>query len=159
MADWQLDPALMRRVLAHEAGRNPALRRRLAILEVLSRQAFLPWEALVAAVENVLEPGVFGAAPQSRLGRDLRALRDVGVAIGYSRASGTQGYYLRLESLPEPVADAIRNVFRELDLAHLDRVAAASPARRVEAVFEMIAFIHEVAAAGRQDREKRNQDE
>jgi len=48
----------------------------------------------------------------------------------------------------------IRQVMREIDFEHLDRVAQASPERRVEAVFEMIDFAREISQAGRQDRER-----
>lgn len=49
--------------------------------------------------------------------------------------------------------DAIRQVFHELDFEHLDRTAKVSPARRVEAVFEMSAFARELNEAGKRDRE------
>lgn len=49
-----------------------------------------------------------------------------------------------------------RQVMREIDFDHLDRIAQASPERRVEAVFEMIDFAHEVSQAGRQHQEYRS---
>jgi hypothetical protein len=153
--DWKTNPVLVRQLLEHEARQNPALRRRMAILEVLARRGFSPRDTLIREVEAQLTPGVFGAAPHPRLWSDLRALREAGIAIGYSRALGTEGYFLRLESLSEEIQTVIRQVMREIDFDHLDRVAKASPARRVEAVFEMIDFAHEVAQAGQQHRERR----
>ena len=155
MADWKNDPALLWRLLAREATHNPALRRRIAIVDVLARRGFTPWDALVEAVEQDVGPGVFGLSPQTRLWRDLRALRDAGIAIGYSRARGTTGYFLKLEALPDPVQTAIRQVMRELDFEHLDRIAEFSGPQRIEAMFALTDFIRDVAQAGQQDREQR----
>ena len=150
---WRHDPALLRRLLAHEAQQNPALRRRMAILDVL-QGGITPREALIHAVEAAVGSGAFGASPHTRLWSDMRALRDAGFAIGYSRTRGMSGYFLRAESLPDPAARVIAQVLREVDFAHLDRVAQVAPARRVDAAFEMIAFAHDVAAAGQREREQ-----
>jgi hypothetical protein len=124
----------------------------MAILEVLARRGFSPRDTLIREVEAQLTPGVFGAAPPPRRWSDMRALREAGIAIGYSRARGTEGYFLRLESLSEEIQTVIRQVMREIDFDHLDRVAKASPERRLEAVFEMSEFVRSLSEAGRQDQ-------
>ncbi len=129
----------------------------MAIVEVLDRRGFTPWETLVARVEETLGAGCFGRTPQARVWSDIRALREAGVAIGYSRARGTVGYFLRLEALPVHVQNTIRAVMREIDFEHLDRVAQVSPARRVEAVFEMSVFGRELHEAGQRYREQTEQ--
>jgi hypothetical protein len=150
--DWKTNPVLVRQLLEHEARQNPALRRRMAILEVLARRGFSPRDTLIREVEAQLTPGVFGAAPHPRLWSDMRALREAGIAIGYSRAQGTAGYFLRLESLSAEIQTVVQQVMREIDFDHLDRVAKASPERRLEAVFEMSEFVRSLSEAGRQDQ-------
>ncbi|WP_119067286.1 hypothetical protein [Aggregatilinea lenta] len=48
----------------------------------------------------------------------------------------------------------IEQVIREMDFEHLKRLARYSPEERLEAMFQMIEFIHDVSAAGRLDREQ-----
>ena len=153
MSLWTTNPDLLRKLVAHEAAQNPALKRRMVIVDVLAQRGFTAWTALVPAVERVCGVGCFGRSPQARVWSDIRALRDAGIAIGYSRSAGTEGYFLRLESLSEPVQRVIRQVMREIDFDHLKRMRAVDPARRVEAVFEMSTFAREPSEAGRRDRE------
>ena len=42
-----------------------------------------------------------------------------------------------------------------MDFEHLKRLARYSPGERLEAMFQMIEFIHDVSAAVRLDREQR----
>lgn len=153
MSLWQRNPDLLQRLVAHEAGQNPAFWRRMVLVDVLAQRGFVPWDDLVAAVETTCGAGCFGTSPQARVWSDIRSLREAGVAIGYSRTTGTEGYYLRLEALSESVQRVIRQVFRELDFEHVQRMARTDPARRVEAVFAMSAFARELSEAGRRDRE------
>lgn len=108
-------------LLAHEAQQNPAMWRRIAILQVLAQRGFTPWQGLVAAVEEALEPGIFGESPRTRLAHDLRQLRASGVGIGYSRVRGAEGYYLRAEALGEPAASAV-----EIAVGRLDPVSSSA---------------------------------
>lgn len=153
MSLWNTNPDLLRRLMAHEAAHNPVLRRRMALVDVLAQRGFVRWPDLVAAVEATCGAGCFGRTPQARVWDDIRALRAAGIAIGYSRGAGTQGYFLRAEALGEQVREVIAQVAHELDVAHLQRTARVAPARRVEAVFEMSAFAREVSEVGRRERE------
>jgi hypothetical protein len=49
----------------------------------------------------------------------------------------------------------IDQVIREMDFEHLKHLTRYSPEERLEAMFKMIEFIHDVSAAGRRDREQR----
>lgn len=150
---WNTNPDLLHRLMAHEAAHNPVLRRRMALVDVLAERGFVRWSDLVTAVEAACGAGCFGRSPQARVWDDIRLLRAAGIAIGYSRGAGTQGYFLRLEALSAPVRAVIAQVAREMDVAHLRRTARVAPARRVEAVFGMSAFAREVSEAGRRERE------
>jgi hypothetical protein len=152
MSPWTQNPTLIAQLLDYEARRNPALRRRLAILDVLDRYSFTPWQNLVQRVEETLGGGVFGTSPQVWVWSDIRALRDAGVAIGYSRIKGIEGYYLRLTMASEAIQTVIRQVSRELDVDHLKRLKHVSPDRRVEGVFELIDFARQIAEDGKRAR-------
>jgi len=102
-------------LLAHEAQQYPSLWRRIAIVQVLAQRGFISWTALAEAVEAALEPGIFGDSPRARLSRDLRALRASGVAIGYSRVRGAEGYYLRTGALGETASGVVESAVRALD--------------------------------------------
>jgi len=154
MSIWQDNCALLAQILRHEARQNPALQRRLAIVEVLWERGFMPWQALVESVEAKLEPGIFGASPRKRLWNDLHWLRDAGVAIGYSRGRGTTGYFLRVASLSEPIRTAFEQIGRELDFEHLERLKKVPGWRKIEAMFGMIEFAYDVSAAGRRSLER-----
>ncbi|NLE52581.1 MAG: hypothetical protein GX613_14380 [Chloroflexi bacterium] len=113
-------------LLAHETQQNPSMWRRIAILQVLAQRGFTPWPELVAAVENVLEPGIFGESPRTRLARDLRLLRASGVAIAYSRVRGAEGYYLRADALGELAASAVEVAVRGVDPVRASSLALES---------------------------------
>jgi len=121
MNSFNDSPADDSALLAHEAQQNPSLWRRIAILQVLAQRGFTLWPGIVAAVEDALEPGIFGDSPRTRLAHDLRQLRASGVAIGYSRVHGAEGYYLRAEALGEPAASAV-----EIAVGRLDPVASSA---------------------------------
>jgi hypothetical protein len=152
MTTWTQNPALIAKLRDYEANPTPARRRRLAIVGVLERRGFTPWPGLVHWVERELGEGGFGQSPHSRVLSDIRALRDAGVAIGYSRRKGAEGYYLGLESVREDIQTVIRQVFRELDFEHLRRIKQVSPDRRVEGVFELIDFAQQISEAGKRAR-------
>jgi hypothetical protein len=154
MPPWTQNPTLIAQLLEHEARHNPALRRRLAIITVLEQRGFTPWHGIVQHVENELGTGVFGKSPQARVWSDIRALRDAGIVIGYSRIKGATGYYIGLESVQEEIRTVIEQVFRDLDFEHLKRVAKAPPAQRMDSLFKMIAFGIELSEAGRRMREQ-----
>lgn len=144
MTDANTDGAGDGSLLAHETQQNPALWRRIAILQVLAQRGFTPWPRLVAAVEAALEPGIFGASPQTRLARDVRALRASGVAIGYSRVRGAEGYYLPAAALGEPMASAVENATRDLDpitavVLALEAGARANGASPDQTVIDLLA--------------------
>lgn len=92
MGDWRANPVLMQQLLDYTAQHNPALRRRMAILDVLAWRGFSTWDVIVAEVENVLGAGVFGRSPQARVWSDIRALREAGIALGYSRRKGLKPF-------------------------------------------------------------------
>ncbi len=144
MTDANADGAGDGSLLAHETQQNPSLWRRIAILQVLAQRGFTPWPELVAAVEAALEPGIFGASPQTRLARDVRALRASGVAIGYSRVRGAEGYYLLASALGEPMAGAIESATCDLDpitavVLALEAGARANGAAPEQTVIDLLA--------------------
>jgi len=143
------NPFLLRRLLDLAAATSPALRRRIALAEVLAARGLTEREPLIRAVEERVGTGVFGASPHAALWGDLRALRGAGIPIGYSRLRGASGYFLRIDALPPAQAEALRNAVRDMDWDRLDLAAKATPQRRVEAVFEMSQFAREVSEAGR----------
>lgn len=129
-------------LLAHEAQQNPSMWRRIAILQVLAQRGFTPWAELVAAVEDALEPGIFGDSPRTRLARDLRLLRASGVMIGYSRVRGAEGYYLRMDALGDRAAQTVEVAARDLDPVPASALAldASSNGRSPEqAVLDLLA--------------------
>jgi hypothetical protein len=152
METWKDDPHILWLLLSHQAAQNPALRRQLTILDVLTRRGFTPWKTLVETVESEVGAGCYGKSPQARLWGDLRALRAAGIGIGYSRRKGMEGYFLHYKFMGERVATVLDQVFRELDFEHLDRIAKFPPERRLQAMFDMIDFIHEVSEAGKRER-------
>ena len=152
MTPWTQNPALIAQLLDYEARQNPPLRRRMTIISVLERHSFTPWQEIVQHVEHELGAGVFGTSPQSTIWHDIRALRDAGIAIGYSRMKGIEGYYLRLTMASEEIQTVIRQVRRELDLEHLERIKQVSPNRRVEGVFELIDFAQQISEDGKRAR-------
>lgn len=109
MSDSKINPSLLRSLENHTALPSPARRRRKAIVDVLAWRGFSPCDVLIGEVEKQLTPGVFGTSPYTCLRNDMRALRKIGAAIGYSRARGTKGYYLELESLSEEIQTVIRH--------------------------------------------------
>ncbi len=155
MLFWRHDPAILMKILAHEAGQNLPLRRRMAIMDVLTRRGITPWQDLVHTVEEEVGAGAYGESPQTRLWADLRALREAGIMIGYSRRKGHTGYFLRAESIGEPASSAFAQVFRELDLEHLDRMAEIPGWRKMRAAMELSEFGRKISERGRQKRESR----
>jgi hypothetical protein len=152
MTDWRSNPAIVHRLLTYEAQQNPALRRRLAVLDALDRRSFTPWQGLVQQVEAELGAGIFGTSPQACVWNDIRVLRAAGIAIGYSRMKGIEGYYLRLAMASEDVQTVIRQIARELDVEHLKRLKRVSPDRRVEGVFELIDLAQQISEDGQRAR-------
>lgn len=80
--------------MAGHMQRDSVAARRAALIDVLADGQPHPREALWAAVAARLGQDCWGAVPREALARDLRALRQGGLRIDYSRRPGIIGYYL-----------------------------------------------------------------
>jgi hypothetical protein len=132
-------------ILAGHVELQPALARRLAIVEVLSDGRPHTCHDLLQAVEDCLGPGCFGRSPGQTLWTDMRALRARDLRIGYSRSPGTKGYYLKYpplgalvkqgwEDSPNPVQTEI---YRSM-----------SNTRKMQAMFDLFEFVLHQAQVG-----------
>jgi hypothetical protein len=82
-------------ILAAQAEADPALARRMAIVEVLSDGHPYTGPDLRAAVEERLGEGCFGAQAERTLEADIAALRAWRIRIGHSDGPVVEGYYLK----------------------------------------------------------------
>lgn len=73
--------------------------RRAALVDLLADGRPHPRETLWQAVEAQLGENCWGARPQEALWRDLKALREGGLRIAYSRRPAVKGYYLAFPAL------------------------------------------------------------
>jgi len=136
-------------LLAGHARSQPALARRMAIIEVLSDDRPHRREELQKAVEARLGPGCFGQSADQTLWVDMRALRRCGLRIGYSRRPGAEGYFLEVPAVEvqarpgdeEPSHPVQTQIYRSL-----------SSADKMRAIFEMFEFALHQARVGTRRR-------
>ncbi len=76
--------------------------RRAALIDLLADGRPHLREEIWAAVAARLDADCWGQVPQEALARDLRALRQGGLRIHYSRRHGAEGYYLAHPPLEQP---------------------------------------------------------
>jgi hypothetical protein len=107
--------------------------RRAALIDLLSegrpfrRQEI--WEAVMARIGR----SCWGKRPHETLWRDLRALRNGGVRVAYSRRPGVEGYYLQYPPLkgPPPALEETKNwsqirAIRHMSVGQKNRQAFAA---------------------------------
>lgn len=137
MSDWRANPVLIERLLDLTAQSNHVLRRRIAVLDVLARVSPATWEVIVAEAERELGEGTFGDNPRSRLSGDIRALRDAGIPVEFSRRKDQEGYYLAWEAQPQFIQDTLWRMFRAADGAHTAHLPDVPPPRSEEDEFDL----------------------
>jgi hypothetical protein len=130
-------PHLWLTLLAHEAGRNSALARRMAVLQSLRTAPFQTRETLTAAVEDELGPGCFGADPAENLWNDVAELRAASIPIAYSRSKDHPGYYLVADGADPDFELQLENLLGEISPVEVAVVRGLSPAKRMETLFAM----------------------
>ncbi|HRQ42507.1 MAG TPA: hypothetical protein PLD25_31720 [Chloroflexota bacterium] len=111
--------------------------RRAALIDLLADGRPHPraeiWETIAAQLDDA---HCWGKVPQEALARDLAALRQGGIRIGYSRRPGIEGYYLqhppllaRPSSLPyESVSWELIAALRQLSVPEKNKRAFAAAA-------------------------------
>jgi hypothetical protein len=136
-------------VLAAQAEADPALARRMAIVEVLRDGRPHPGPELRTAVETRLGEGCFGAQAEQTLEADIAALRAWGIRIGYSDSPGVEGYYLR-----DPAVEASRQrpYEEESNPLQIETYRAWDNARKMRSMFEMFEFALQQARIGTRSR-------
>ena len=100
----------------------------------------LPPARLIAEVEARVGRGCYGGQPAYTLQTDIRALKQAGLLVRYSRAPGAAGYYL-----PDAEAEARRRAaillrrvgWRPSDWQQIGVYAQMSPARKVAQMFRL----------------------
>jgi hypothetical protein len=116
-------------------------RRQWAAAQALAAApAPLPAARLIAEVESRAGRGCYGAQPAYTLQTDIRALKQAGAPVRYSRAPGHAGYYL-----PDADAEARRRAaillrrvgWRPSDWQQIGVYAQMSPARKVAQMFRL----------------------
>ncbi len=124
-------------ILAAQAEADPALARRMAIVEVLSDGHPHPGPDLRAAVEDRLEAGCFGAQAERTLEADIDTLHAWRIRIGHSDGPVVKGYYLK-----DPAVVAERQRFYE-EAPHplqIEIYRGWDNARKMRSMFEMFEF-------------------
>ena len=106
-------PAASRLRLAAMAGHmrlDKISSRRAALIDLLADGRPHPREEIWETIAAQLDDDCWGKVPQEALARDLAALRQGGIRIGYARRSEIAGYYLQyppLAELPPPQYESI----------------------------------------------------
>jgi hypothetical protein len=84
--------------------------RRAALIDLLADGRSHSREEIWSTVEAQLGDGCWGKLPHEALARDLAALRQGGIRIGYVRRAEIAGYYLQHPSLERPSPLAFESV-------------------------------------------------
>jgi hypothetical protein len=124
-------------ILAAQAEADPALARRMAIVEVLSDGHPYIGPDLRAAVEDRLGEGCFGAQAERTLEADIAALRDWRIRIGHSDGPVVEGYYLKD---PAVVAQRQRSYEEEAHPLQIEIYRGWDNVRKMRSMFEMFEF-------------------
>jgi len=124
-------------ILAAQAEADPALARRMAIVEVLGDGHPHTGLNLRAAVEDRLGEGCFGAQAERTLEADVAALRAWRIRIGYSDGPVVEGYYLKD---PAVVTQRRRSYEEESYSLQIEIYRGWDNARKMRSMFEMFEF-------------------
>jgi hypothetical protein len=129
-------------ILAAQAGTDPSLARRMAIVEILLDGRPHPALALQTAVKDRLGENCFGAQAAQMLEADVAALGDWGIRIGHSDTPGMDGYYLK-----DPAVQATgKSAWKEaVNSVQVQIRRSMDDARKMHDMFEMFEFaLHQV---------------
>jgi len=132
-------------ILAAQAEADPALARRMAIVEVLSDGHPHTGPDLRAAVEDRLGEGCFGAQAERTLEADIAALRAWRIRIGHSDGPVVEGYYLKD---PAVVVQCQRSYKEEPHPLQVEIYRGWDNARKMHSMFEMFEFALRQAETG-----------
>ena len=129
---WQQPQSQLR--LAAMAGHmrvDKIAARRAALIDLLADGRPHPRAEIWETVAARLQADCWGAVPREALARDLRALRQGGLRIAYSRRPGAVGYYLEYPPLVRPPSVSVEAINWTL----VDLIRKLSPAERASAEF------------------------
>ncbi|MCB8963301.1 MAG: hypothetical protein H6651_23520 [Ardenticatenales bacterium] len=110
--------------------------RRAALIDLLADGRPHPREEIWTMIAAQLDDDCWGKVPQEALARDLAALREGGIRIGYARRPEIAGYYLQYPPLAAPPSPQYESINQELVAA----VGALSVAEKNERAFAAADF-------------------
>lgn len=85
--------------------RDVVTARRAALVDLLADGGPHTREEIWQAIGAQLGQENWGRRPDETLWRDLKALREGGIRIGYSRRPGAEGYYLQYPPVKTPASE------------------------------------------------------
>ncbi|MFW6184839.1 MAG: hypothetical protein ACOC8X_13650 [Chloroflexota bacterium] len=122
--------------MAAQIGRDTVTARRAALVDLLADGGPHTREEIWQTIDAQLGQNSWGRRPDETLWRDLRALREGGIRIGYSRRSGVEGYYLQHPSLEMPASTWQEPV----DWEHVSHIRAMSVPEKNRQAFAAAEF-------------------
>ncbi|HSM58779.1 MAG TPA: hypothetical protein VK879_21670 [Candidatus Sulfomarinibacteraceae bacterium] len=122
--------------MAGQMARDTVASRRAALVDLLADGGAHTREEIWQAIDAQLGRDSWGRRPDETLWRDLRALREGGIRIAYSRRSGVEGYYLQ-----HPPLDMPASKWQEaIDWEHVARIRAMSVPEKNRQAFAAAEF-------------------
>jgi hypothetical protein len=170
---WEQDAQLLYRApqaqlrLAAMAGhmrQDKVAARRAALIDLLADGRPHPREEIWQIITAQLGETCWGKRPSETLTRDLKALRQGGICISYSRHPGIIGYYLQYPAIRRPQPGQYEEInwilienLRTLSVAEKNQIAFAAADFALRQKRLILAEDHPNWPADKIDREARKQ--